>query len=48
MRSKRSNETAEERIERLKKNAQEVRDANAPEDDAMDGMVRKSARLQGP
>ena len=44
----RANETANERSARVKKNAQDVRDASSREDDEMDAMVQKSMRLQGP
>jgi hypothetical protein len=45
---KRESETEEERSERLKKVAQDLHDADAQEDDALDAMVRKSINLYGP
>lgn len=48
MRRKRSYETSQERSARAEKNAQEARDANTREEDAMDAMVRESVQLQGP
>jgi hypothetical protein len=48
MRKKRTNETTEERLERVQKNAQEMRDGNTREDEAIHAMVQKSVRLEGP
>ena len=48
MARKRKFETEEERSERLKKVAQELHDADARQDDALDAMVRKSINLYGP
>jgi hypothetical protein len=45
---KRTGETSEERGKRVTKNAQDVREATAREDEAMDAMVRNSVKTQGP
>ena len=44
----RSSETAEERTKRMKKNAQDEREANTREDEAMHALVKKSLQTRGP
>jgi hypothetical protein len=41
-------QSTKDRMHRVEKNAQEVRDASGEEDEAIDAMVQKSVRLDGP
>jgi hypothetical protein len=43
----RKTETQDERVERLTKNAQQLRQFRREEDDELDAMVRRSIKLHG-